>query len=113
MEENESSEDSTVEDDGGHGHRMKEEVERLSETVFSKTTKDHLVRAGTEMVLAFDSMIPRDMIPDDVREHYLAAKRETILLIKSLLDAQLSVVRDIERKHKDPSDAGLKKIELE
>ncbi len=70
-----------------------------------KATKQHLVRAGTEMVLALDSMIPRDRIPDDVKEHYIAAKRETILLIKSILDAQLEMVRDIERKRKEPPPA--------
>jgi hypothetical protein len=57
------------------------------------------------MVLALDSMIPRDRIPDDVKEHYIAAKRETILLIKSILDAQLEMVRDIERKRKEPPPA--------
>ena len=42
---------------------VKEEAERISEAIFSKETREHMVRAGTEMMLAMDSMIPRDKIP--------------------------------------------------
>jgi len=56
-----------------------------------------MVRAGTEFVLALDAMVPRDMVPPAVKEHYLAAKRESLLLLKALLDAQLGMVDDLER----------------
>lgn len=93
--------------------RVRREAEKLSSMVFTKETRDHLVRAGTEMILAIDSMLPRDLVPPDVKEHYLAAKRETILLVKALLDAQLEVVKDMEKEETDMPVTGLHKIELE
>jgi hypothetical protein len=85
----------------------------MSDAVFSKETRDHLVRASTEIILAVDSMIPRDKIPEDVKQHYLAAKRETMLLIRTLLDAQINMVMDLESKTEPPPEEGLRKIDLE
>lgn len=95
-----------------HQRRIRYEAERMGETVFSKDTRDHLIRASTEMILAIDSMIPRDKIPEDVKQHFLAAKRETLLLVRSVIDAQIGMVRDIENKE-EPPETGLRKIELE
>ncbi len=96
--------------------KIKADAEKMSEAMFSKEARDHLVRAGTELVLAIDAMLPRDLIPPDVREHYLAAKRETFLLMRAILDAQLGLVEDLERpveKHEDEVEPGLRKIELD
>ena len=100
------------EDEASRQRRIKMEAEKLSEAVFSKETRDHLVRAGTEIILAVDSMIPRDKIPEDVKQHYLAAKKETMLLIKSLLDAQITMVQDLQEKKEVP-EPGPRKIELD
>jgi hypothetical protein len=87
--------------------RIRREAMALSQEIFSNETISHLVRASTEFILAVDSMIPRDQIPREVREHYTNAKKETILLFKSLLDAQLKTVEE------DSERQGFKKIDLE
>jgi hypothetical protein len=112
MEEEKSSEEPYCEDEAQRKQRIKYEAEKLSESVFSKETRDHFVRASTEMILAIDSMIPRDKIPEDVKQHYLAAKKETMLLIRSVLDAQITMVQDLENKE-EPPERGLKKIDLQ
>ncbi len=115
MEEtpDERSEVQECEDEAARARRIKMEAEKLSEMMFSKETRDHMVRAATETILAIDSLIPREKIPPEVKEHYLGAKRETLLLIKALLDAQITVVQDLERKEPAPPEPGLKKIDLE
>ncbi len=92
----------------GRKERIREEAKKLSEMVFSKETTDHLVRAGTEMLMAIDSMIPYDKIPPDVREHYSAAKRETLMLIRALLNAEIEAKKAGEEKKEH-----LEKIDLE
>lgn len=113
MDEERRAEDSGCEDDATRKRRIKADAERMSDTVFSKETRDHLVRASTEIILAVDSMIPRDKIPEDVKQHYLAAKRETMLLIRSVLDAQINMVMDLESKKEGPPEPGLRKIDLQ
>ncbi len=113
MDEERLAEEPVCEDDAARKRRIKADAERMSEAVFSKETRDHLVRASTEMILAVDSMIPRDKIPEDVKQHYLAAKRETMLLIRSVLDAQINMVLDLESKKEAPPEPGLRKIDLE
>ncbi|MDW5564116.1 MAG: hypothetical protein SA339_12930 [Methanomassiliicoccus sp.] len=112
MEENTGQNEQEVEDEMTRQRRIRFDAERMGETMFSKETRDHLVRASTEIVLAVDSMIPRDMVPEDVKQHYLAAKRETLMLVRSLLDAQINMVQDLETK-KEPPEAGLRKIALD
>jgi predicted component of type VI protein secretion system len=112
MDGNESQSEQRVEDEMTRQRRIRFEAEKMGESMFSKETRDHLVRASTEIILAIDSMIPRDKIPEDVKQHYLTAKRESLLLVRSLLDSQINLVRDIENKEQPP-EAGLRKIELE
>jgi hypothetical protein len=111
MDDERPSED-LIEDEEARKRRIRCDAEKMSEAVFSRETRDHLVKAGTELLLAFDSMIPRDKIPEDVKQHYLAAKRETMLLVKTLLDAQIGMVRDLEEKT-PPPETGLRKIQLD
>ena len=96
--------------------KIKADAMKMSEALFSKETRDHLIRAGTEMVLAIDAMLPRDLISPDVKKHYLSAKRESILLVRAILDAKLGLVEDLQKpveKDKDEIEPGLKKIELD
>jgi hypothetical protein len=113
MEEERRTEDLECEDESTRKRRIKADAERLSEAVFSKETRDHLVRASTEIILAVDSMIPRDKIPEDVKQHYLAAKRETMLLVRTVLDAQINMVQDLETKREGPPEPGPRKIDLQ
>jgi hypothetical protein len=114
MEEtpSERSEEPEQEDEDTRGRRIKAEAEKLSEAVFNRETRDHLVRAATETLLAVDSMIPRDKVPPEVWEHYLAAKRETLLLVRAVIDAQIGLVKDMESKEAPP-ESGLKQIKLD
>ena len=48
---------------------MRHDAENLSDAVFNKETRDHLVRAGTEIILAVDSMVP-SKIPSDVKNTF-------------------------------------------
>jgi hypothetical protein len=112
MEENEDRSEQEAEDEATHQRRIRYEAEKMGEAVFSKDTREHLIRASTEMILAIDSMIPRDKIPEDVKQHFLAAKRETLMLVRSVIDAQIGMVRDVEAKE-EPPETGLRKIELE
>lgn len=96
--------------------KIRQDAEKMSEALFSKEARDHLVRAGTELVLAIDAMVPRSVIPPEVKEHYLGAKREAILLMKAIMDAQLGMVDDLSKpveKPKGEVEPGLRKIELE
>jgi hypothetical protein len=113
MEEERKAEGPECEDDAARKRRIKADAERMSEAVFSSETRDHLIRATTEIILAVDSMIPRDKIPEDVKQHYLAAKRETMLLVRSVLDAQINLVQDLETKREGPPEPGLHKIDLQ
>lgn len=112
MEESEGQSEQVAEDEATHQRRIRYEAEKMGEAVFSKDTREHLIRASTEMILAIDSMIPRDKIPEDVKQHFLAAKRETLMLVRSVIDAQIGMVRDVEAKE-EPPETGLRKIELE
>ena len=107
---------SDVEPKALRARKIRADAERMSEAMFGKEARDHLVRAGTEMVLALDAMVPRDIVPAEVKEHYLGAKREAILLMKAILDAQLGMVEDLSKpveKHEDEIEPGLRKIELD
>ena len=101
-EQAETPEMSEEEREALRARKIKADAERMSEAMFSREARDHLVRAGTEMVLAIDAMLPRDLIPPEVREHYLAAK--------------LGMVEDLGKpveKREDEVEPGLRKIQLE
>jgi hypothetical protein len=55
-----------------------------------KETQMHIFRGFSEFALAMDSMIPWDQMPSDVRDHGQAAKREMLLMLRSMIDSQLS-----------------------
>lgn len=112
MDENENQSEQGTESEMDRQRRIRYEAEKMGESMFSKETRDHLVRASTEMILAIDSMIPRDKIPEDVKKHFMAAQRETLMLFRSVIDSQLSMCRDIEAQE-EPPEGGLRKIELE
>lgn len=91
--------------------RIRKEAESLADSVLTKEAKEHFVRAATELLLAADSMVPRDRIPPDVKEHYVAVKREGALLIKAIMDAQLKAMDDLKKEKECPE--GLRKIDLD
>ena len=80
----------------------------MKDALLSKETTEHVVKAGTELFLALDSIIPESRMPADARKHYLAAKREFLLMMKSVIDANLEAVDNLQGKE----SSGLKKIEV-
>ncbi|MDD1768081.1 MAG: hypothetical protein LUQ27_05915 [Methanomassiliicoccales archaeon] len=88
---------------------MKEEAKRMKEALLSKETTEHIMKAGTELLLALDSVIPESRIPAEARKHYLAAKKEFLLMMKSVIDANLQAVEDLEKT----DSSKLKKIDVQ
>lgn len=88
---------------------MKEEAKRMKEALLSKETTEHIMKAGTELLLALDSVIPESRIPAEARKHYLAVKKEFLLMMKSVIDANLQAVEDLEKT----DSSKLKKIDVQ
>lgn len=80
----------------------------MKDALLSKETTEHVMKAGTELFLALDSIIPESRMPSDARKHYLAAKREFLLMMKSVIDANLEAVDTLQGKE----SSELKKIEV-
>jgi len=95
-------------DEESRRSRLKAEAEKVVDSVVNTETREHLTRAGVELMMALDSMLPKGLVPDDVKEHYRNAKRETALMMKAIIDHQVERGRCVKEEAK-----GLKKIDLE
>lgn len=95
-------EDERKEETGGGGR------EGFRESIISEEARSHLVKAGAEMLLALDAMIPESRIPKEARRHYLAAKKEFLLMLKSIIDANLQTIETVQK-----GERTVKKIDLE
>lgn len=73
-----------------------------------KETQMHLFRAGTELALALETLLPKSRMPEEVKEHAMAARKEVLLMVRAMIDSNLE-----EKEKCAPSSAGLKKIEIE
>jgi hypothetical protein len=87
----------TAERETGPSHlggveQIRGEVEELIRGVFSDEGKQHMIRAGSELLLAIDAMVPYSKIPQEARQHHLQMKKEFLLMAKSLIDANLGVI---------------------
>ncbi len=69
----------------------------------------HLMRSGTEFLAAMDSLMPRNVMPPEVKEHYNNIRKETLLLFRSFIDGQL---KEFEKKKEAPAPR-LRKIDLD
>lgn len=70
-----------------------EQSEKWSEPsggMVSQEGLGHLMRAATEFMGAMDSMMPKKKVPDEVKVHYKAAKREILLMARAILDAKIA-----------------------
>ncbi len=86
--------------------RIKEETEEFVRRALSPETRDHLARAGSELVMAFDAMCPRSRFPPEAKQHMKVMWREFLLMTRSLIDKKLE---DIE----EGPPGELEKIDLE
>ncbi len=76
--------------------------------VMSKETQMHIIKGFSELAIAMEGMIPKTQMPEEAKQHAKAAKREMLLMLRSLIDAKLSgSANDVEQEKK------LKKIEVE
>ena len=69
----------------------------------------HLMKAGTEFLLAMDTLMPRNAMPPEVKQHYNNIKKETLLLFRSFIDGHLKEMEEGER----PPAPRLRKIDLD
>jgi hypothetical protein len=75
----------------------------------SQDTVVHLMRSGTEFLAAMETLMPRNVMPPEVREHYNNIHKETLLLFRSFIDSQL---KEFDKK-KEPPAPRLRKIDLD
>ena len=78
--------------------------------MLSKDTQMHLFKAGTELAMALDTLIPKSKMPEEAKEHAIAAKKEILLMVRALIDAKLE---GYEGGGSKGSSGGLKKINVE
>lgn len=76
-----------------------------------KETQMHLIRAASELAAAFENVMPKGKMPDDVKQHGLAAQREFILMLRAILDHQLERVD--KKAGKPAPKPRVKKIEVQ
>lgn len=74
--------------------------------MFSRETQKHLVKAGSEFLLALDSMLPHSVLPPETRQHMRAMRREFLLMARSIIDSKLESVDEQGARE-------LEKIDLE
>lgn len=86
---------------------MRKEAEEMMKGVFSEEARQHLIKAGSELLLAFEVMMPKSRFSDDAKRHYHQMRRECLLTAKNIIDSRLEVVEGKE------AGQGLKKIELD
>jgi hypothetical protein len=77
----------------------------------SQDTVGHLMKAATEFLGAMDTMMPKKKMPDEVRVHYRAAKKEMLLMARAILDAKIAEC-DTERSTPE-EEPRVRKINLE
>jgi hypothetical protein len=100
------------------GEKKEEEVpfeqsEKWSEPkggMVSQEGLGHLMRAATEFLGAMDSMMPKKKVPDEVKVHYKAAKREMLLMARAILDAKIAECDTQSAKEEEPR---IKQISLD
>jgi hypothetical protein len=70
-----------------------EQSEKWSEPsggMVSQEALGHLMRAATEFMGAMDNMMPKKKVPEEVKVHARAAKREVLLMARAMLDAKIA-----------------------
>jgi hypothetical protein len=82
------------------------------EGMFTPETVGHLMRAATEFMGAMDTMMPKKKVPEEVKVHYKAAKKELMLMARALLDAKIAACEG-ERKGQTAEEPRVRKINLE
>ncbi|MEM0448589.1 MAG: hypothetical protein QW520_02065 [Methanomassiliicoccales archaeon] len=77
--------------------------------MMSRETQMHIFRAMTELAQAFEGMMPKSMFPEEAKKHGKAAKKELLLMMRALIDAEIERVE----KGRPGGEVKLKKIKVE
>ncbi len=75
----------------------------------SRETQIHLFKALSEFAVAVDGMVPKSKMPEEAKKHAVAAKKEILLMMRAMIDAQIECVE----KGKQFEPPKLKKIKVE
>jgi hypothetical protein len=76
-----------------------------------KETQMHLFKAATELAMAFENIMPKNKVPDDVKQHAMAAQREFLMMMRAFLDHQIEQVG--KRGSGYEPESKLKKIDVQ
>lgn len=88
-----------------------QEKHRRSRTVnpLPQDTVVHLMKSGTEFLLAMDTILPRNVMTPEAKMHYNNIKKETLLLFRTFIDGHL---KDMEEQAEAPAPR-IRKIDLD
>ena len=89
-----------------------EQTTEASGGMMTQETFGHLMRAATEFMGAMDTMMPKKKVPDEVKVHFVAAKREMLLMARAMLDAKIAACGG-ERAGPAEEEPRVKKIALQ
>lgn len=86
---------------------IRKEAEEVIKGVFSDEVRLHMIKAGSEFLLALEAMMPESRLPAETKRHYHQMRKEFLLMAKSIIDSRLDVTEGKE------AGQGLKKIEVD
>jgi hypothetical protein len=96
-----------------HDSDLKKDIERVVNVLFPPEARHHVMRATTEMILAVDSVIPKGLVPQEVKNQYEVVRKETVTLVKTIAHAATNPSQaGDESKTEEKEEKGLKKIEF-
>jgi hypothetical protein len=85
-------------------------VEPQEERGIPREAQAHLIRAGSEFALAMEEILRSRGMPEEVREHAHGMKREGLLMLRAMIDADL---KRCERSRSKSGSERVRKIEVE
>jgi hypothetical protein len=89
-----------------------EQKSEPQEGMFTAETVGHLMRAATEFMSAMDNIMPKKKVPDEVKVHYKAAKKELMLMARAMLDAKIAAC-ETGQAGQAPEEPHVRKINLD
>ncbi len=92
---------------GSSHEKVRKEAEELMRGMLSDEAKQHMIKAGSELLLGLEAMIPESRISEKTRTHYTKMRKEFLLMAKSIIDSRLEIIEG------EKASEGLKKIEVE
>lgn len=90
---------------------LTEHAERLAMNVVTGDATQHLSKAGNELLTAINKTMEDMSIPENTKKHILNAEKETLMAMKSVLDAVIKEIDRMDKPGKKSVDK-LKKIKI-